>query len=120
MIDLEEQFNFTNIRKHPTNAKKVVYRFYRPEQASLFEQKLIAHGIWFEKQRDEEAEGYEMYYAVWRKDEHRTTRLNFEALGQDRKRFIASGGVRWLIIGIVLGMVLLGLVGLGVSLLAEK
>ena len=52
MIDLEEQFNFTNKLNHPTNIQKAVYRFYKKEQAEYFTELLVDADIEFEAQID--------------------------------------------------------------------
>lgn len=111
MIDLEESFNFTNKLKHPTNTSKVVYRFFREEQAVYFAELLADAGIEFETQCDEEDERKPVYFGVARVMERRVDKLNFTALGKGRDKFIASAPMRWLVIGISFFILLLAVMG---------
>jgi hypothetical protein len=111
MIDLEEQLNFTNKFKHPSNQLKVVYRHIDHAQADHFGNLLSEAGIDFEKQIDDSHEKQPVYFGVAKHHERTVDRLNFIALGIGRPKFISSAPVRWLIIVIsifVLGLAILG------------
>jgi hypothetical protein len=99
-MDLEEQINFTNKLKHPTNNRKVVYRFWIKEQADYFSSILTSESIEFESQVDEEDERKPTYFGVARALEKKVDRLNYIALGKNRGRFIASPPIRWIILGL--------------------
>ena len=111
MIDLEEQFNFSNKLRHPTNATKVVYRFYVREQAEYFTELLVDTQIEFEAQVDEDDNRKPTYFGVARIHERKVDKLNFTALGKNRAKFIASAPIRWIVIGISLVTLLLAIIG---------
>lgn len=111
MMDLEEQFNFTNKLKHPTNDLKTVYRHYNQEQAQYFEELLTKEGISFESQVDEEHIRKPRYFGVATIDERRADHLNNLALGKNRAKFIASAPVRWFIIIVSMSILLTAVIG---------
>jgi len=111
MMNLEEQFNLTNKLKHPTNSAKVVYRFYKEDQAVYFAELLVEADIEFETQTDEEDERKPVYFGVARTLERKVDTLNYTALGKGRDKFIPSGPVRWLIIGLSMLFLLLAILG---------
>lgn len=115
MIDLEEQFNFTNKLNHPTNIQKAVYRFYKKEQAEYFTELLVDADIEFEAQIDEEHEKKPHYFGVSKRYEKQVDRLNYLAMGKGRDKFIASAPVRWLIIVVSISILLLAIIGAIVS-----
>jgi hypothetical protein len=115
MIDLEEQFNFTNKRSHPTNRKMIVYRHLIKQQAEYFAELMIDVNIDFEVQVDEEHEKKPTYFGVARIHEKQVDNLNYIALGKDRKKFIDSVALRWIIIGSSILVLFLGVVGAIVS-----
>lgn len=115
MIDLEEQFNFTNKLKHPTNRTITVYRFYVREQAEYFGELLVDAQIEYEAQIDEEDERKPMYFGVKRIHERKVDKLNYTALGRGRPKFVASSQLRWIIIGISIITLLLAIIGAIVS-----
>ncbi len=111
MIDLEEQFNFTNKLSHPTNPMKVVYRHFKREQAEYLTELLVDADIEFEAQVDEEDERRPTYFGVAKHQETRVDQLNYIALGKGRDKFIAAAPMRWIIIaiaGLVLFLAILG------------
>lgn len=111
MIDLEEQFNFTNKLSHPTNPAKVVYRHYERSRAEHFTELLVDDGIDFEAQVDEEDERKPTYFGVSRSIEKKVDKLNYIALGKDRDKFIASAPVRWLVFAISAVVMFLAILG---------
>lgn len=115
MIDLEEQFNFTNKLKHPTNFNKIVFRHYKQEQAEYFAQLLTEAGVEFEIQTDEEDARKPQYFGVARHLEKKVDRLNYLALGKGREKFIKQAPVRWFMIIVSLGLLLLAIIGALVS-----
>lgn len=115
MIDLEEQFNFTNKLKHPTNQTKVVYRHYNKASAETFATLLVDNDIDFEAQVDEDDERKPTYFGVSRSIEKKVDQLNFKAIGAHREKFIASPPVRWMIILIGLGTLLVAIIGAMIS-----
>lgn len=114
MIDLEEQFNFTNKLSHPTNPNMVVYRHLRKDQAEYFAELLVDADIDFEAQVDEDDERKPTYFGVKRAIESKVDNLNFQALGRGRDKFIASAPMRWIII--VISFVILTLAVMGAML----
>jgi len=115
MMDLEEQFNFTNKLKHPTNDRKTVYRHLNQEQADYFEELLAQNGISFEMQTDDEHPKKPIYFGVSVAVEKDVDRLNFIALGKNRPKFIASAPVRWFIILVSMAVLLAAIIGAIIS-----
>lgn len=115
MIDLEEQFNFTNKRAHPTNSKKIVYRHLIQEQADYFAELMVEVNIDFEVQIDEDHEKKPIYFGIARIHEKQVDKLNYIALGKGRRKFIDSVALRWIIIGSSILVLTLGIVGAIVS-----
>lgn len=111
MIDLEEQLNFTNKQKHPTNDRMAVYRYVNRAQAEYFATLLTEAGIAFEQQVDEEHDKKPVYFGIARIDEKKADHLNFIALGKDRPKFIDLPVMRWLIIGISALVIALAIAG---------
>lgn len=111
MIDLEEEFNFTNKLKHPSNPMKVVYRHFVQEQADYFSTLLVDAKIDFEAQIDEEDERKPTYFGVAKAKESQVDRLNYTALGKGRDKFIASAAMRWIILSISILILLLAVLG---------
>lgn len=111
MMDLEEQFNFTNKLRHPTQDQMVVYRFYDRRQADTFTELLVDSGIDFEAQVDEDDERKPTYFGVKRVLEERVDRLNYLAIGKHRDKFIAAAPIRWITLTIALVVLLLAIFG---------
>jgi len=119
MIDLEEQFNFTNKLDHPTNSRKTVYRFLKSDQAEYFTELLVDADIEFEAQIDKEHAKKPTYFGVAKKHEKRADHLNNLALGRGRDKFIASPEARWVLIVLSAGILLLAVTGAIVSNLSK-
>jgi hypothetical protein len=115
MIDFEEQFNFTNKLKHPTNEKIIVYRHLVEEQAEYFGVLLTEANIAYEFQVDEAHEKKPRYFGIARIHEKKVDRLNFIALGRNRPKFIDSAPIRWIIIFISVFILALAIFGVIVS-----
>ncbi|HAW20406.1 MAG TPA: hypothetical protein DCX14_09505 [Flavobacteriales bacterium] len=115
MIDLEEEFNFTNKRKHPTNYKKIVYRHLKADQSQYFAQLLEKEGIDYETQVDEEDPKKPIYFGLARIHEKRSDHLNYVALGLNRRKFIDSVALRWIIIFVSVFVIALAILGALVS-----
>lgn len=98
MMDLEEQFNFTNKRAHPTNQFKVVYRFLQRDQAETFSIFLVDENIEFEVQVDEDDPRKPTYFGVAKILEKKVDRLNYLAIGKHREKFIPTAPMRWIVI----------------------
>jgi hypothetical protein len=111
MMDLEEQFNFTNKLRHPTRDQMVVYRFYDRKQADTFTELLVDAGIDFEAQVDEDDERKPTYFGVKRILEAQVDRLNYLAIGKHRDKFIAAAPIRWITLTIALVVLLLAIFG---------
>ncbi|MEX2597683.1 MAG: hypothetical protein WEC59_12225 [Salibacteraceae bacterium] len=111
MMDFEEQFNFTNKQRHPTNDRIVVYRFLNREQADTFTELLVDAGIDFEAQIDEEHDKKPTYFGIKKARERETDRLNYLAIGRHRDKFIAAAPMRWIVIGISVVVLFLAFLG---------
>ncbi|MAX81012.1 MAG: hypothetical protein CL843_12670 [Crocinitomicaceae bacterium] len=110
-MKFEEAFDFTNWRVHPTQKKYLVF-FYKTEQeGAYFEQLLIEHKVWFEKDNDVESERAKVLFAINKDDLHRVKALNHLALGRYRKKFIPNSLFRYLLIIVSLGVLALAIAG---------
>jgi len=111
MMDLEEQINFTNKFRHPTNDRKTVYRFFNPKQTERFTELLVDNGIEFEAQIDDEHPKKPTYFGVAVAVETKVDKLNNLALGEGRDKFIAAAPIRWIVIAISIVTILLAVMG---------
>jgi hypothetical protein len=108
----DEWLDFTNYRDHPTVKGYHVYFFKLLQQAEFFEILLRANGIPYERYDELENPAQPRFlFAIARHFESRVRPLNFEAIGKYRQKFIPLASVRWLIIILGLGMLLLAVLG---------
>ena len=115
MIDLEEQFNFTNKLKHPTNDRKAVYRYFDASQAEYFTELLVDADIEFEAQIDEDDPKKPTYFGVLKAYETKVDKLNFMAMGKGRDKFIPAALMRFIVFALSLLVILLAFLGYIVS-----
>ncbi len=111
MMDLEEQFNFTNKLAHPTNQFKVVYRFFDKNQAETFTTYLVDEQVEFEAQVDEDDARKPTYFGVAKTLEKKVDRLNYLAIGKHRDKFIPTAPMRWIVIAISAVIMILAVLG---------
>lgn len=111
MMDLEEQFNFTNKLAHPTNQFKVVYRFFDKNQAETFTAFLVDENIDFEAQVDEDDARKPTYFGIAKTLEKKVDRLNYLAIGKHREKFIPTAPMRWIVIAISAVIMILAILG---------
>ena len=102
--------NLTNYHDHPTNIAYVVFFFNTKEVADTFEDLLLINAVDFE--RDQEDGGMERHLFGIRKNEFELAeRLNYDALGKHRKRFIPNWYLRMVILMFTLIVVALAVIG---------
>lgn len=102
--------NLTNYRDHPTNPSYVVFFFNRKEVADTFEELLLINAIDFERAKEDE--GRERHLFGVRKVEFSAAeRLNYDALGRHRNRFIPQKFLRMAILMFTLFLLILALIG---------
>ena len=116
MIDLEEEFNFTNKRKHPTNYKKIVYRHLKADQSQYFAQLLEKEGIDYETQVDEEdpKKPHIFWVGSNTREEIGPSQLRCHSVS-NRRKFIDSVALRWIIIFVSVFVIALAILGALVS-----
>ncbi len=102
--------NLTNYNDHPTNRAYVVFFFSRKEVADTFEELLLINAIDFV--RDQEDEGVKRHlFGVLKTEFPKAEKLNYQALGKHRSRFIGNLYVRLAILVITLLMVAIAVTG---------
>ena len=99
---MENLFDFTNYREHPTQKEYQVFHFVRKDQANFFENLLIEHKIGFERENDPQEKGMVYYFAIKRSDLKVVEKLNDMTIGQYRDKFIPNSGLRWFVL--IVGM----------------
>ncbi|MDA0714134.1 MAG: hypothetical protein O2867_04535 [Bacteroidetes bacterium] len=104
-------FNLTNSREHPTDARYMVFFFSDYDMAVSFEDELVKEGLYFEKDVSEAGENKRWLYAVKRRDQARVKQLNYIATGRHRKPFIADPILRYLVLAISAGLIILAIIG---------
>jgi hypothetical protein len=108
----DDWFDFTNYRNHPTQKGYHVYYFKIKPQAEYFEILLRANGIPYERHDDvEETTLPRFLFAIPRHYEERVRPLNFDAIGKYREKFIPVPAVRWLIMAVGIGLLVLAISG---------
>ncbi|MBD78469.1 MAG: hypothetical protein CL840_06085 [Crocinitomicaceae bacterium] len=95
---MEELFDFTNYREHPTQKSYQVFHFSRADQAGFFENLLIEHKIEYERYDDSKDKGMVYYFAIKKINFKEVEPLNNMTIGQYRSKFIPNAALRWVII----------------------
>ncbi|MGB0402627.1 MAG: hypothetical protein ACPGEG_00930 [Salibacteraceae bacterium] len=108
---MENLFDFTNYREHPTQKEYQVFHFVRKDQANFFENLLVEQKIGFERDDDPQEKGMVHYFAIKRSDLKVVEKLNDMAIGQYRNKFIPNTGFRWFVL--IIGMVAISLAFIG-------
>ena len=106
-MNLEEIFDFTNWREHPTKKRYFVFFFTSLEQGDHFEILLTENQIWFEKFKDEDQPNRPIWFAIGKNDMEQVKYLNNLTLGKYRKPFMPNRIFRWFVI--VFAILVLGL-----------
>lgn len=102
--------NLTNYRDHPSNRAYIVFFFNRKEVADTFEELLLINVVDFE--RAQEDEGRERHFFGIKKNEFPTAeKLNYQALGKHRRRFIPQLYLRLAILFFTLFVLALAIAG---------
>jgi len=111
-MNLEETFDFTNWRNHPTQKSYLVFFFKTKEESNYFENLLIEHQIWFEKDIHISDKNQKKFLFGIRKDDlNQVKNLNNLTSARFRQKFISSPPLRWIVFTIafiVLGLAILG------------
>jgi len=102
--------NLQNHREHPSNPHYLVYFFSKKASADYFEELLISRNIHYER-AIEEGGGERHLFGIKKIDESRVEKLNYEALGRHRDKFIPSAIFRYVILGVTLILLLLAIIG---------
>lgn len=108
---MDFSINLTNYSEHPTDKAYLVFNFKSAEQAGYFENLLIEHKVWYEKDVENETQPIRYLFAVKKREEQKVVYLNNLAIGKYRKPFISDPIFRWftlLLFFVLLGLGLLG------------
>ena len=104
----------TNWYTHPADNRYHVFEFRDAEMAEEFERDLVRGDIAFEKAPIEAAssgEGIVLKFGVHRSVFKEALRVNHLLHGRHRQPFIAHVGLRWLMLLVTAGMVVLAAIG---------
>lgn len=110
-MNLEERFDFTNWRKHPTKQRYYVFFFTSIEQGIHFEFLLTEKSIWFERFEDEDQPNRPIWFAIDKNDLEKVKYINNLTLGKYRKPFIPNPTLRWAVILFALSILALAIGG---------
>lgn len=110
-MNLEEAFDFTNWRTHPTRRNYRVFFFKTQHESTCFEQLLIEQKIWFEKDEEENSLNGRYMFAIKKDDLEKVKRLNNLTIGRYRKPFMANKVFRFTVMLVSLVVVVLALLG---------
>lgn len=108
---MENLFDFTNYREHPTQKDYQIFHFTRADQAGFFENLLVEHKIEFERHDDQQERGMVYYFGIKKSMFSEVEKLNNMAIGQYRDKFIPNAGFRWIVLAIGLTAIILAFVG---------
>jgi hypothetical protein len=104
----------TNWYTHPADNRYHVFEFRNVEMAAEFERDLLEAGIEFERapadSKENDAEPVAQF-GIHRQAFKSALRINHLLHGRHRGPFIAHTGLRWAMLLLTAGMVLLGLMG---------
>ncbi len=104
-------FGLVNYREHPTEKNYTVFNFNSAEEAQMFHGLLSQRKIWFEEATEEDERGRIYLFAVRFSDIDRVQRVNFEVTGKFRKRMIKSPVLRYSLVVLFLGLLVIAVVG---------
>ena len=108
--DIERRLNVTNFQDHPTNQMYRVYHFKMKEQANYFSELLEKEEIYFESDEEPSDETTLYLFGIHKKDVSKVTQLNYLALGKFRKPLIQNKGMRWFVVLLGIGALVLAIV----------
>lgn len=102
--------NLQNHRDHPTNPVYFVYFFSRQPAADYFEQLLIKNNIHYERDLEDEGGGRHLF-GIKKNDQYLVEKLNYEALGRHREKFIPNKFIRLFILFFTSLLLILAIIG---------
>jgi len=104
-------FNITNYFDHPTRPGHTIFRFYKKERASAFQELLEKEDIWFECEDHEEDDKTTYFFGVKNGSIKAANRCNYLVNAQFRKPFITNTYLRWGVFVIAIIVLTLALIG---------
>lgn len=102
--------NLQNHRDHPSNPVYLVYFFSRQPAADYFEELLIKNNIHYERGLEDEGGGRHLF-GVRKNDQYLVEKLNYEALGKHREKFIPNVYFRYFILFFTFLLLILAIIG---------
>lgn len=102
---------FGNYSEHPSDNRYTVFKYYRKDQFDHFKNSLLEHHIWFEEDQEQMEHGVQFLVAVKNKDLTQVKKLNLEAIGLNRERFIPNKILRYVILIISIIVMTLAVIG---------
>ncbi len=110
-MNLEETFDFTNWREHPSNRKYTVFFFADVKQGNFFVNLLIEHKIPYEKHIESDDHKRKFMVGIHNKHLKEARHLNNLTIGNFRNKFMPEKAMRWVVMTI--SFIALGLAFLG-------
>ncbi len=102
--------NLTNYRDHPTNPTYMVFFFHNKNAADSFEELLLINVVDFERAREDEGRERHLF-GVKKTEFHKAEKLNYEAIGRHRQKFIGNRFLRIAVLFFTLVVLLLAIIG---------
>ena len=101
---------FVNFTKHPTQPNYVVYRFTDKGRANSFREELEKESIDFEEDQEHKKQVSYTLFAIHKKNYKKYMKLNFKVEGMHKKPLIPFTILRWTVLLIGLGILILAIV----------
>ena len=105
------KFGLVNYVDHPTNKDYRVFNFNTKHEADLFEKKLTAANIWFERDEEDHENSMVYLFAVLDREFGKAQDANFMVSAETRRNIIPNTFLRYFLILFVLGMLAFAVIG---------
>ncbi len=110
-VDHPFDLGFVNFVQHPSNANYVVFRFGDQNRANDFEAALRTAGIWYERDVEMKRTVEIVMFGIHKTDFNKVQKINFSVEGKHKKPIIPFKALRYGILVIGLGLLILATVG---------
>jgi len=101
----------TNYYDHPEHQLYVVFQFYEAVHADEFEQMIIVEQIEFERYFDQEGKRPRHLFGIHKRYNQKAMHCNNMLHAKHRMKFIPNAWLRYVVLIVTLGMLIVALVG---------
>ena len=105
------KWGLVNYVDHPTNKSYRVFNFNTKKEADLFENKLDAKNIWFEKDEEEHGDQTLYLFAVKEREFNKAQDANFMVSAETRKHIIPIAFLRYALVIFFFAVLTLAIIG---------